>query len=279
MARRSRRKKARVIDAITGVALAVAGLVCLVAFGAGYWWVKSTKTALDDANCPLNSGPRAVHVVMVDQTDPISQLQAQRIQQIIQQYREVAAFGMRFDIYVVEGDTKTTLLPILSICSPNRAEDANIYIENPELIKRRYEERFVAVLDKTVTELLRATTRDSSPIIESMKAAAISSFGPWERRKIPFRLTIVSDMVQHTQLNSHFKSEPNLRQLVQSTAWRSLQPNLHNAEVNVLYLLRPEARRQGIPIQNRGHQEFWAQLIAASNGRLVDNRENAFEPI
>jgi hypothetical protein len=276
MAPRNRRKREKAVDVGTGILLAVAGVVMIGLLVGALWWVKKTKVILDEAtNCP-QAGPRAVHVIIVDRTDPITPLQAERIRQKIKEMREAAPFGKRFDIYTVEGDANRVLAPILIICSPNRPEDANELVENPDTIRHRYEERFVSVFDKTINDLLRISTRDTSPIIESMKASAISSFGPSEQRKLPFRLTMVSDMIQGTPAYSHYRTEPNFAQLSRSPAWQSIQPSLFGAEVNILYLLRDQ-KRGTQPIQNRGHQAFWEELIAASGGRFVSPPENVFD--
>jgi hypothetical protein len=268
MARRSRNRRTQSIDVFTGILLAIVGLVILGLLVGFLWWLKKTKVVLDESsNCPV-AGPRAVHALIFDRTDPIFQQQAERIRQRMKELRESASFGTRFDIYTVEGDTKNLLTPVLTICSLNRPEEANEFIENPELIKQRYEQRFVAVLERTIEELLRASSRPTSPIIESMKSASISSFGPFEQRKSPFRMTMISDMIQNTPVYSHILSEPNFTQLARSPAWRALQPNLFGAEVNILYL-RSNQQRSGRLIQNQGHQIFWDQLISSSNGRLT----------
>jgi hypothetical protein len=268
MARRSRNRRTQSIDVFTGILLAIVGLVILGLLVGFLWWLKKTKVVLDESsNWPV-AGPRAVHALIFDRTDPIFQQQAERIRQRMKELRESASFGTRFDIYTVEGDTKNLLTPVLTICSLNRPEEANEFIENPELIKQRYEQRFVAVLERTIEELLRASSRPTSPIIESMKSASISSFGPFEQRKSPFRMTMISDMIQNTPVYSHILSEPNFTQLARSPAWRALQPNLFGAEVNILYL-RSNQQRSGRLIQNQGHQIFWEQLISSSNGRLT----------
>jgi hypothetical protein len=268
MARRSRNRRTQSIDVFTGILLAIVGLVILGLLVGFLWWLKKTKVVLDESsNCPV-AGPRAVHALIFDRTDPIFQQQAERIRQRMKELRESASFGTRFDIYTVEGDTKNLLTPVLTICSLNRPEEANEFIENPELIKQRYEQRFVAVLERTIEELLRASSRPTSPIIESMKSASISSFGPFEQRKSPFRMTMISDMIQNTPVYSHILSEPNFTQLARSPAWRALQPNLFGAEVNIIYL-RSNQQRSGRLIQNQGHQIFWDQLISSSNGRLT----------
>ncbi len=272
------RSHAKSSDRSTGIALTILGLVLIAGLLGAFLWVKNRHELLDKVtNCP-GSGPREVHVILFDRTDPITQQQAQRIRQKMQQLRDSAPFGKRFDLYTVEGDSRRTLKPILTICSPNRPEDANALIENPESIRKRYQQDFISVLDKTIDALLENSTRETSPIIESMKAAAVTSFGPYETRNIPFRLTIASDMVQHTTAYSNFRTEPTFSTLEKSEAWRTIRPNLFGAQVDILYLLRPNARRGGVLIQNRGHQLFWEHLIRASNGQLVAD-QTAIEPM
>jgi hypothetical protein len=264
---RSRRGKRDRRDKAIGFALAVLGIIMIGGLSGGALWLRKTKEVFDADNC-LRSGPRAVHVIMIDRSDPITDQQAQGVRQQIERTKNESHFGTQFDIYTFEGDTKKELRPIFHVCAPGRPEDANELIENPEFVRRRYQEQFSDVIDREVTALLRVSTLPNSPIIESIRAATITSFGPLTNGTIPLHVTIVSDMVQNTTLASHFKSEPNFAQLSKSSAWSLLQPNLKGAVVDILYLLRPNARRGTIMIQNRGHQLFWEQLIAASGGRL-----------
>jgi hypothetical protein len=178
-----------------------------------------------------------------------------------------AKAGTRFDIFTFQGDTSAELQPVLTICAPKR--DANELIENPGRVRRQYEERFSAVIDKTLDELLQMSERPNSPIVESLRAAAQTSFGPFDAGQIPLRVTLISDMVQNTIDINHFHSEPNFDQLVRKAKWPTLRPVLKGADVQILYLLRPTALRGGKPIQNGGHQLFWEHLIAASGGRII----------
>jgi hypothetical protein len=261
-------KKSGSSDWGVGMVLAGVGVVLIAALAYAAWYFKTTRVLLDAQNCPV-AGPRAIHMIIFDRSDPITRQQAQRIEQLMQRYKGEALFGYRFDLYTFEGDTKNVLEPILRICSPLRFEDANEIIQNPERIKQAYDRDFSAVLDRTIRELLVESTRDNSPIVESLKAAAITSFGPVDKGRIPLRVTLVSDMVQHTALYSHFKSEADFSALARNSAWATLRPDLKGASVDILYLLRPTAKRGGAAIQSRGHQAFWEQLIAGSNGRLL----------
>jgi hypothetical protein len=77
-------------------------------------------------------------------------------------------------------------------------------------------------------------------------------------------------MIQHSNLYSHYPKELDFGLLVKSAQWPQLRPDLKGAETEIFYLLRPEAKRtNGHPIQSRGHQLFWEQLIAASGGHLT----------
>jgi hypothetical protein len=99
--------------------------------------------------------------------------------------------------------------------------------------------------------------------MESIRATAVSSFGAVEAGAIPLRLTIISDLVQNTPLYSNFRSEPNFADLAKRPEWRELQANLKGARIDVLYLLRADAKRNGLPIQNMGHQKFWFAVFEA----------------
>lgn len=269
MTRKRRRVRTR-SDKTNGLILAMLGVMLMGAMGGAYWWIKQSRPQLEsETNCP-KSGPNGIHVILFDRSDPISEQQAQRVRQSIERFKDEAAFGVRFDVYTVQGDTSHVLEPKIRICALGKPSEANALIENPDLIRRKYEEKFSSVLDRAVDELLRGSKENISPIIESLRAAAITSFGPVDPGHIPLRLTMISDMVQHTSLNSQFQSEPNFQQLSKSSAWPAMQPQFKGAEVTILYLLRPSALRKGTPIQSRGHQLFWEQLIASSGGRLTN---------
>jgi hypothetical protein len=266
MARRNRQKRAAYMDRSIGLLLILVGILLISLLIGGAWWIRRSTPTIDaETNCPV-TGPKVVHVLMFDRSDPISGQQAQRIKFGVNELKRAADFGYRFDIYTFEGDSKSALEPIMTICSPGKPEDANELIQNPEFLRRRYEERFSGVLDKTVDGLLQVSSRDNSPIIESLRAAALTSFGPINEGQTKLRLTLISDMVQHSAQYSQFRSDQTFQQLSRTPMWATLRPNLKQAEVNILYLLRPSAKRGNASIQSRGHQLFWEQLIQNGNG-------------
>lgn len=253
-------------DKARGILLGIVGVLAILALGGAAYWVSKTKVQLDaQTNCPV-SGPTAIHAILIDRSDPISPQQGQQIRQIVDGYIANARIGERFDLYVASGDAVNVLAPITSVCSPGRGDQASEIYQNPAMIQAQFEEKFVAVLRDNLTRLLASATADSSPILESIRAAAVSSFGAIEPGKIPLQMTVVSDFVQHTPGNSHFRGETNFDDLAKRPVWRQLQANLKGATVNALYLSRASAVRSGRPIQDRGHQLFWEKAIQSSGG-------------
>jgi uncharacterized membrane protein len=274
MARRSQRRRSEFRDRSFGAILILLGVLLIGLLAGGAWWIRRSTPAVDaETNCPAN-GPKVVNVLIFDRSDPISGQQAQRVRFAVNELKRAANFGYRFDVYTFEGDTKMALEPVLKICSPGRPEEANELIQNPDLVRRIYEERFSSALDKTIESLLKASSRDNSPIIESLRAATLTSFGPVTEGQAKLHVLLVSDMVQHSAQYSQFKSDSNFQQLARTGGWAALRPNLKGADVEILYLLRPSAKRANAPIQSRGHQVFWEQLVQDGNGILTK-----FEPI
>ena len=83
MARRRRANKG-LSDGVSGLILAIVGVAIIGGLGGGLWWVKQSQTEIDEeTNCP-KAGPTAIHMILFDRSDPITDQQAQRIKQTIQ---------------------------------------------------------------------------------------------------------------------------------------------------------------------------------------------------
>lgn len=268
MSRQSR--KSRWSDKVTGGVLGAFGFVLLAVLAGITIYLGPFREPLDpETNCPT-AGPVAIHMVLIDRSDPISPQQAQRVRQWAEAQKENAAAGTRFDVYAFEGDTQNVLQPLLSLCAVQQPQTVNALYQNEKMVRQQYETKFVSVLDGTISDLLQATTRPTSPIIESLRAAAQTSFGPAANKAIPLQVTLISDLVQHSPEFSHYKTEADFDLISRNPIWPQLRAELRGADVKILYVLRPKAVRGSTSIQNRGHQEFWAHLIAASGGRVSE---------
>jgi hypothetical protein len=268
--RRRPRYGARADDRRETIRGVVLGTVSLAVLG-GFFWVSAMlrPPEIDAATgCPTE-GPIAVHAIIIDHSDAISEQQAQQVRMFLRRILSNARAAERFDLYVAEGDAASSAHPIVRRCSPGRGADANALYQNPGQIQVAFEQQFRRPLDEAVEKTLEASARPTSPILETIRAVAITSFGDVERH-VPRSLTIVSDMIQNSPLYSQFSSPlTSFEQLSKTATWRSLQANLGGAQVSILYLLRPSAVTSKGPIQTRGHQLFWEEAIRGSGGELV----------
>lgn len=252
----------------------IVGLVFLtlvVISGAGtlYWWSESTKIPIDDASLCPKTGPTAIHAILVDRSDPITPLQQSRVRQVIDKAIADAPVGGRVAFYVSETDGVESLAPLIALCNPGR--EANLIYSNPKRIKERFDKDFNLKIDAVRQRLLIGLTRDNSPIMESLKAVCIDAFGN-APPGVPLKLLIVSDMIQHSALVSHYKDR-QYDSFLNSPRIGSVVANCRGSDIDILYLLRPD-KRGTTPIQTRGHQRFWDLYLQKSNGK-----PHSMEPI
>ncbi len=223
-------------------------------------WSKMTHVELNGSTfCPL-TGPTAVHAILLDRTDPITPLQAQRLGQIVDKVVDEAEIGERIDFYVLTPDSAAALTPALSLCRPK--SDGNVWNENPKRIHDRYVARFRQPVDDALKLLMTPTTSQNSPIMESIKAVCVAAFGSLPR-DTPTRLTVASDMIQYSRLLDHYKQK-DFDLFSKTAGYNEVLTDCHRAAVDILYFTRPRDAR----IQDRKHQLFWEKFFDHENASL-----------
>jgi hypothetical protein len=249
-------------DGLKMVAVIVVTLAMLGGGGAFWWWSSSKQVPIDQATLCPKAGPASVHAVLIDRSDPITPLQATRVRQVLDRAILDAPVGAKIALYVADSDGNQALTPLVALCNPGR--EANPLYQNPRMIREQFERNFKARMDETINKLLEASTRENSPIMESLKAVCIDAFGPIAAGVSP-RLTIVSDLTQHSATASHYRDR-DYEALLRSPRLQVLRADCKGADVDIIYLLRPTQRgRPGV--QNRAHQSFWDRYLQLMNAR------------
>lgn len=260
---RTRRRDRRPDRSTLWAVLASIGAVILLAgYFALSWWAQSRRVAIDEASlCPVR-GPSAVTAVLVDRSDPLTSQQARRVRQVLDRVVAEAPVGGRVALYLAEADEFTALAPVLALCNPG--SEANPLYENPKKIRARYEEGFKARFEAVGKTLLEPARRTTSPIMESIKAVCIDAFGA-APSGIPLRLVVVSDLIQHSPIVSHYR-ERNFTAFLEDKRLDGSSVDCKGAEVDILYILR--FGKDGRPtLQNRDHQRFWDLYLQRVNAR------------
>ena len=102
-----------------GAIATIAALVVLVVGGVAYYVTHQHPLVSRDAStrCPI-TGPVAVHAVLVDNSDPLTDVQAQRLSQRINAIVNEASVDTRIDLYLLTAGGGAVAKPEVSLCRP-----------------------------------------------------------------------------------------------------------------------------------------------------------------
>jgi len=243
--------------AILGVALTVLAL-CLA--GGGVYAVHALKQKRFDPEtlCPLE-GPKAVTLILIDKTDPLTATEQARARSLIAAEASAVRPGGRIAIKLLqqtEGTRDVVLITAADLCNPGA--EANPLFENPKRVAARYKSAFREPVEQALASVEGAGSAPSSPIAQSIhESVEAVEANPSLRLK----LILVSDLMEHTGDASAYAgtlSETALRKAMPP----STQARLKGAEVRVLLLGRPRyAKRHAAAIA------IWRRFLQAITGR------------
>jgi len=266
------------IGTIVGGILIVLALI--VAGGAAWLYQSERSTQLElnpSTLCPKEAGwrPPATYVVLLDQTDPIGELQRKSVaNQLLTQMQtdlegsdaelmkharvEVWTFGDGAANTYQVGDVQLSLSSVLSMCNPGPPAKWDHLYKNVEVVKKQHA-RFYASVRDIVESSLRFPEAKQSPVIEALYgigAQVFSSPAMVDSRK---RLLVVSDLLQNTRTLSFFTSKPNFEAWRRTPSSRLAMPNLQDVAVTAFVI--PGSRSD---LQGEEFARFWVSLLTAA---------------
>jgi hypothetical protein len=224
----------------------------------GYFLYQQFNVPLDkDTFCPLNGSPKAVTAIIFDKSEQYNEDQVSDIRASFKFWLagdksplkndpiELSFFeeGNLIQLYVTDEATlreSKGLTPKEQLCVPKDFKDAKGWIDNPALLERSYQ-RFANTFIESINELL-VESEGKSPIMETfLRLSNSSSF--LEFPEVPHNIFIVSDMLQHSDLYSHYRSAKgegleweNFERKMRGTPFTRI--NLKNVNYQVFQALR-----------------------------------------
>ncbi len=231
-----------------------------------YAWMQFGEPATDpDTFCPVN-GASALTVIAIDATDPFDAVQKREIDNRVRTLLGQMERGHRLDIYTMDAGRQTLASRVFSKCNPGQATRLDQVAGQPTRVERIYREEFAAAITQALEVTIEAGAANQSPIVESVRAIAADALGD-VAGSVPRRLIIVSDLVQHSDIYSMFRSGVGqFDDFSRSANYAAAQTNLRRADVELVVILRPEYAR----FQNRALIQWWEEYIRANDGRLAD---------
>ena len=242
----------------------VAFLVCAAVAVA--WYALSPKQELDQVTgCPMEKGsiaPVSHTVVLVDETDPLTAIQADFFEaQMEQTVREMPAGGL-LSVYTITEDPAESRKPLIEVCKPRDGSDANALTENERKMQKRFKKSFAEPVRQLVDELAAARSPgEASPIMEAIQFVSVNSF---KKRDVQGerRLILFSDMLQNTKAFSLYESSPSIERFKKSDYAAQTKTYLPGVDVSLYYFAtRPEL--QGYP-----NVDFWKAYFKGAQARV-----------
>lgn len=209
----------------------------------------------------------SVTAVLLDATDELGVVQRAAIKSRLDEVKDGLPRRARIDVYAVDNADGRLPRAIFSMCNPGSGEDADALKENARLMKRRWTKDFGAKLSEELDRVLGSKAAKYSPIMESIQAVAVQSFGASATRDAhEKRLVVVSDMIQSVPQYNQYKAGPSsFEAFARSEYFRKVRADLRGAEVEIHYLRRETSRA----VQGKEHLMFWERYVRESAGRLV----------
>ena len=249
MSRRARREAKKRKDQ-AGVILGAVAVAVLVGF---FLWGQRDGQSLDSSNCPQDGRYAAQIAILVDPSDTLTTVQGSVAPRILELIEREAPQTTEIRVYTVARAGRRNTAASLRLCKPVHPDSTSSLTGNPTIAARRYQEDFVAPLQRTLSSLLDVEGDSISPIMEAIQAAAVNAFQP-RGAYIPRHLLIVSDMIQNSADLSFYTDPVDFGPLSRDPDYGTLRVDLSGVAVSAFLLAR---RGSAGRIQAGGLSRFW----------------------
>lgn len=248
----------RLVLAAVVLALAALGVLLKVVVFA------PQPVAYDAAGC-AEGGVTGHTVVVVDRTDVLTHSKYRAVRELVLRLGRELRVGEKLSLYEIDANNMKGLsLPVFVHCRPRDGADADPLTENPKLLAMRYDKEFETPLAEALSKYESGREQPRSPIIEClMDLVHVPDFGPEVPRR---RLVVFSDLLQHTDLYSHYAVRPDFERYAADSRRRQMVPDLGGVRVSLYYMLRQESG--ALRRQDNAHVRFWLEFFAAAGSRV-----------
>lgn len=270
MARSRRKRRGNSGGSITTIALLSAVIIGLGATYGFFKYKASQRVALDpETLCPV-TGPVASTAVLLDLSDPVARPTLQNIVNELAKLIPAIPQGGQLVVYALT-ETASTIEQKFGGCSPGDGSAVDPIIANPRQAQEQWELGWRKPLDAFIESIDNTVSGSRSPIMAGIQQADLQLFHASSAPTGPKSLVIISDMVEHTDAFSMFKSGADFAVFEKSPARRMFAADLR--DINVTLLL---VRRLKSPVKENDLLAFWTAWFA-ENG--VGDRQMRVVPL
>lgn len=263
MARRNRKRRGS--SSSHWAVVSILGLVLFIgAAVSGMLYLKvraGDNVTLDENLCPV-TGPISVSAMLLDVTDPISELTKIDLQHQFQKVVAAVPKGGLIEVYLLT-ENVGKLNRTFHGCNPGDGSSADPWTSNPRKIEARWKEAFSDPLEKILAGSDNGQESQRSPIMAGIQRIAVESFLAPGNASALKTLYVASDMMEHTDAFSLYRSGTDYATFEDSQARDRFRTPLDGIELKILAF-----QREGLPPGEK-IAEFWAAWVKANRGDFI----------
>jgi hypothetical protein len=227
---------------------------------------RRARPDLDEATLCPKTGPTGVAAIVIDATDSVGVIQREDISNRLRGLRLDLPAHWLFSIFSLAERVDAVPQSAIRLCNPGRGENLSQITSNPALVEKRWRERFEGPISHIVDNLTQIAPANASPLMEMTQAVAVTELTKPEVEKLPKRLILVSDMLQHSDHFSMYGSAgPDFAAFKKSPAFAAVRADLRGVDVEIYLISRPSELGR----QNRALVDFWGQYFESQGAKLV----------
>ena len=250
------------------------GIGAVVVVGAlmfGLW--QRGGEGLGPQGCPRKSGPNREVIVLLDTSDPLNDKHKAELRRILREMTNQAESGRHKTLAVRAGErvsfyrlqsTGAPESPVEQLCNPGGDPAERRWTDELTtggVITQWHYDQFITAIEGLFPEG-DGPPQPASPLLETVAVitARHAPSGRADKDVKPAHLIVISDLLQHTPMLSHYDSYPEPTSLP-----RELRADLSRVEVS---LFRFE-RNKYAKFQTPEHFYWWTDWIETMEGRVV----------
>lgn len=263
MARRKRRRSnsGGGIGTTVGIGALVLIIAALVGTFGYFKFKASQNVALDpETFCPIE-GPVSTTAVLLDLTDPVAKPTLDDLKNRFDALMGEVPEGGKLAVFGLTEQTSEIDLKV-AVCNPGDGKNVDPITSNPRLAHQRWEDAYRQPLGAFIEGLSNEASASYSPIMAGIQQIALTEFNS-RREGGGRRLIVVSDMLEHTDVFSHYREGTSMAAYEAGPADDMFRTDLQGVSVTVMLIqrLNPPAS----PVQL---SDFWTRWFGDYKAEL-----------
>ena len=213
----------------------------------------------DKHGCFKDTGPKKYFEIIVDNTEILNSVQERNITKRIYKILEDANPNDKVTIYSLDDNSlKNNFKPLIGRCSLKDGSNYNKWMENKNILNKRWAELFDEPIKKAIEDMMdKNKSSKESPILELIQKIESEI----ENEK-PAEIHLFSDLMQHSESTSFYKSDYNLENFLKSHKFNRVSTDLNGIDIHIWQLYNTKIKPKKLIL-------YWEEIFRKMNGEIA----------